>query len=201
MTILNSNFDAFKRCADGAPEGTYQQAKDLNELFGDTCAELMRSLRAMGLKAGATDLIYKVEAGLNDYVKQSNPECPMFPMAEGFGLSLDGSAAARVIAQGGRDREALDTSIASKPTYYAGEWLHLFGPGRRETRCRIAIAVRTARVVAAHVWTGLRFENMSESMRTNIEESVIGVNEALLSPADFGLKGSTELPAWALNAE
>lgn len=100
-------FDQFKRCDQEAPEGLHTQAKVLNELIGDTCDEFMRHLRDMGLRANSSDLIYQVEAALYDYVKRSNPEHSLFPVAEGFGAAVDGPAAARVLANVKRDLDAL----------------------------------------------------------------------------------------------
>lgn len=104
---MSKQLDNFKRCCDEAPEGTYEDAKWLNECIGDTCDNLMNDLRNLGLKADACDLIYKVEATIYDYVKRSNPDNSMFAVAEGFGEAMDGPARERVIAQAKRDRDCL----------------------------------------------------------------------------------------------
>lgn len=97
----------FKRCAEDAPEGTYEEAKRLNNLLGETVDQFMRDLRALGLKADTCDLAFEVEATLYNYVKRSNPDGTMFPVSEGFGSSMGGPARERVIAQAARDRDCL----------------------------------------------------------------------------------------------
>lgn len=83
MTALNDEFEDFKRYADRAPEGTHHQAKQLGAILDETCDELMRRLRAVGLRANACDAIYRLEVALYQYAKKSNPGSPLFPQAEG----------------------------------------------------------------------------------------------------------------------
>lgn len=112
---MNNNyyeFRHFKACCDDAPTGTYDQAKELNVLLGDACDKLIQDLRAMGLKADNCDLIYHVEAALYNYVKQSNPDSTLFPVAEGFGSSMDSPARDRVIAQAASNRDFLNSLSA-----------------------------------------------------------------------------------------
>jgi len=104
---LHKALDDFKRCADEAPEGCYEDAKALNAVIGEACNNFMRELRALGLKADACDLIYGVEATLYDYAKRSNPDASVFPTAEGFGSSLGGPARERVLAQAQGNRDFL----------------------------------------------------------------------------------------------
>lgn len=80
---------------------------------------------------------------------------------------------------------------------FEGEWDHLFGPCRQATRCRIVLDANAKRVVAAQTWTGLKFVTASESMRADIEDSVINANEAHLDPSEFALDPCSELPDWA----
>lgn len=96
---MNNDYQMFRTCAEEAPDGAYQQAKDIAALLGDTCDQFMRDLRALGLKANNCDLIYAVESGLYDYVKKSNPDATVFPTAEGFGAAMDSPAHARVWRQ------------------------------------------------------------------------------------------------------
>lgn len=81
-----------------------------------------------------------------------------------------------------------------------GEWPHLFGPGLKETRCRIVLDVEQSRVLAAQEWTGLKFEDVRGERLANLNESVIGANEAHDDPQDWGLTSIDELPAWAVPA-
>lgn len=79
--------------------------------------------------------------------------------------------------------------------YYTGEWMHLFGPGPQETRCRIVIDMINGELCQAQVWNGFRFEAMSKEMRDDLEESVIRVNEAHKEPESFDL--TPGLPTWS----
>lgn len=104
---LHTDLENFKRCAQEAPAGCYDEAKRLNEVIGDTVESLMRELRGMGLKANNCDLAFGLEAAIYGYVKQSNPAATVFPVAEGFGAGLAGPARDRVLAQAQRDRDFL----------------------------------------------------------------------------------------------
>jgi len=95
----------FKACADQAPAGCYEEAKTLNALIGQVTDNLMRELRAIGLKADACDLAFDLEAAMYHYARQSNPEATVFPTAEGFGSSMGGPARERVLAQARRSRD------------------------------------------------------------------------------------------------
>lgn len=79
----------FKRCAENAPAGTHDEAKRLNEVIGDTCDQLILNIKALGLRADPCDLIFVVEASIYDYVKRSNPDATLFPVAEGFGSAMN----------------------------------------------------------------------------------------------------------------
>jgi len=112
MTIMTNHqlriaLENFKRCADEAPEGCYEQAKALNAVIGEACDNLMRELRALGLKASAADLAFDLEAAIYNYARGSNPNATVFPTAEGFGSSMDGPARERVLAQAASNRDAL----------------------------------------------------------------------------------------------
>lgn len=107
MDALSKQLEQFKRCCDEAPAGLYVDARELNTVIGDACDGLMKELRALGLKADNCDLIYHVEATIYNYVKLSNPDSTMFPVAEGFGAAMESPAAERVKAQAERDRDAL----------------------------------------------------------------------------------------------
>lgn len=95
----------FKRCAEDTPKGTYEDTKNLNNTIGDAVDQLMRDIRALGLKADGCDRAFALEAAIYTYVKQSNPDSSLFAVAEGFGSSMDGPARDRVIAQAERDRD------------------------------------------------------------------------------------------------
>lgn len=104
---LEQALSQFKRCADDAPPGTYEAAKQLNAVIGETCDTLIKDIRALGLNADNCDLIFQVEATIYDYVKRSNPDAPLFPVAEGFGAAMDGPARERVLVKTAADRDFL----------------------------------------------------------------------------------------------
>lgn len=106
---LRTALENFKQCANEAPEGCYEEAKQLNEVIGVVCTGLMKEIRGLVLKANACDLIFEVEAALYDYVRRSNPDATIFPAAEGFGSCLNGPARDRVLAQAARSRDFLSS--------------------------------------------------------------------------------------------
>lgn len=104
---LHSDLNDFRRCVDEAPEGSYEEAKAIYAVIGESCDTLMRELRGVGVKADACDLIFEVEAAIYNYVRRSNQDSTIFPTAEGFGASLGGPARERVLAQTKRDIDFL----------------------------------------------------------------------------------------------
>ena len=108
---ITTSLANFKACVEDAPEGTYVEAKNLNEVIGDTCDQLIRNLRVIGLKANNCDLIYNLEATIYDYVKRSNPDHAMFAVSEGFGSSMNSLARKRVIEHAERSRDFLLKNI------------------------------------------------------------------------------------------
>jgi len=195
MTALNDEFEAFNRCVERALEGTHHQAKQLGAILDETCDELMRRLRAVGLRANACDAIYRLEVALYAYAKKSNPGSPLFSQAEGSGVGaqprLGGPACLNAIP------DARAASSDQDTTFLEGTWSHLFGPGGSETAYRIVIGMPSTRVVAAKLWQGRYLERMSKSFLADLQESVIEVNQAHLSPAEFGLEEREDLPSWA----
>lgn len=91
------------------------------------------------------------------------------------------------------------TNQASK--YATGYWLHLFGPGPAETRCRIVIDLEQSKLVAAQEWAGLKFEDVRGDRLKDLAESVIEVNEAHTNPNAWAFVATDVLPAWATTQE
>ena len=81
--------------------------------------------------------------------------------------------------------------------YAFGTWMHLFGPGSRETQCRILIDLELSKLIAAQEWTGLKYEDVQSERLADLADSVIGANDAHDTPEDWGLELSNELPHWA----
>lgn len=78
-----------------------------------------------------------------------------------------------------------------------GEWMHLFGVGSTETRCRIVIDVTKPELIAAQEWTGLKFEDIRGDRLADLAESVIAVNEAHTDLDGWNAELTAEVPAWA----
>lgn len=83
------------------------------------------------------------------------------------------------------------------PRFFVGEWTHPFGPGLKESRCRLVLDANAGRMLAAQIWTGLRFEGMNRLMHADLEETVIGANAADECPDEFGLVPCDTLPEWS----
>lgn len=113
---IKAALNNFRACIDEAPEGTYEDAKALGVVIGETCDKLIKHVRALGLKADGCDLIFAVEAAIYDYVKRSNPEAGLFPTAEGFGYSMGTEARERVISSAESSREFFTARAARANT-------------------------------------------------------------------------------------
>lgn len=85
--------------------------------------------------------------------------------------------------------------------YAAGDWMHLFGSGSKETHCRIVIDPEQSKLIAAQEWTGLKFEDVLSARLQDLAESVINANNAHDNPADWGLDVIAELPDWAAHVQ
>lgn len=116
---MNTNqrtaLEHFKRCAQEAPQGCYEEAKALNAVINDAMDNLAQQLRGLGLKANNCDLAFELEAAIYAFVKESNPEATVFPTAEGFGKGLDGPARERIMFQAQQDRDFLRSQLNSRP--------------------------------------------------------------------------------------
>lgn len=78
-----------------------------------------------------------------------------------------------------------------------GEWLHNFGAGFKDVRCRIVIDMEQGTLLAAQEWTGLKFEDVNEVQLQSLSESVIDVADAHLNPDAVGLIVTRFIPKWA----
>lgn len=102
-TESQARYDDFRQCVEDAPEGTHLEAKELHGVIGEAMDQLMNGVRARGLQADNCDLAHVLETAMYDYIKQSNPDASVFPLAEGFGSCMNGPARDRVIQQTMRD--------------------------------------------------------------------------------------------------
>lgn len=81
--------------------------------------------------------------------------------------------------------------------FASGDWMHLFCPGSKETRCRIVIDLEQSKLIAAQEWTGLKFVDVLSERLQDLAQSVFDANDAHTAPADWGLEVSDGLPDWA----
>ena len=104
-------------------------------------------------------------------------------------------------ANGFKTNDLLNIAPASEQgnvqKFASGDWMNLFGPGSKETRCRIVIDLEQSTLIAAQEWTGLKFEDVLGNRLEGLADSVLGANEAHDNPADWGLEVSVAMPDWA----
>lgn len=110
MTIenrkLNNRLGHLERCAEKAPDGTYENA-NAAEAIGEAANAIRNVFRKHGFKASNNDNLRNVEVALYAYLLASNPDNNALITGEGFGEHVDGPAGERVLAQTIRDRDAL----------------------------------------------------------------------------------------------
>lgn len=87
------------------------------------------------------------------------------------------------------------------PRFWHGNWMHLFGPGRSETLCRVVLDREAEAVVSAQAWDGLKWLDLSHAEARDLAESILEANRALDDPEGFGLDGSAVHPDWVASAE
>jgi len=109
---LNNEWSNFKQCADEAPDGTYEACKDIAAVVDGAAKELFDKTKLLGLKANTCDGIREVEAVIYGFIKDSNPDSPVFPTSEGFGEGLQGPARERILAQAASNRDFLARAYA-----------------------------------------------------------------------------------------
>ena len=69
MTPLRTNLVNFKLGAEHAPEGTYIEAKKLNELLTSATKNFFAELELSGLNVGTDELKHHAEAALYDQMR------------------------------------------------------------------------------------------------------------------------------------
>ena len=112
MTIrdreMAARFDNFETCAEIAPERTYEQAKELRRLIGETVDNLIREFQRAGVPVNNCDGARNIEVAIYRWLVESNPGDGAFHAAEGFGDHSQGPAGERVIANCIRDRDFIE---------------------------------------------------------------------------------------------
>lgn len=112
---VNNRLSNLERCAQLAPEGTYQVAKDVTDMIGDLSNELLRTLRSTGLRALNDDRLRNVEAAIYAYVLESNPNESGLATGEGFGEHVDGPQGDRILADAVRNWDFLAKTLDGTP--------------------------------------------------------------------------------------
>lgn len=92
---------------------------------------------------------------------------------------------------------AIEERTPSEPRLFEGEWNHLFGPGRAETRCRIVVDVASDKLVAAQAFDGVKWVDLSRAEREDLADSLFNANEISVAPEQSGLSSVGSLPPWA----
>ena len=109
MTIknrpLNRRLSNLQVCAQQAPYGTYEVAKEVVEAIENITDHITLTLRAAGAEVSYNDHLRNLQVALYEYILANNPD--RFASAEGFGEHVEGPAGKRVMSQAVRDRDFL----------------------------------------------------------------------------------------------
>ncbi|ARL04372.1 hypothetical protein BOC44_21655 (plasmid) [Burkholderia pseudomallei] len=90
----------------------------------------------------------------------------------------------------------IEERTSSESRLFEGEWSHLFGPGRAETRCRIVVDVASDKLVAAQAFDGVKWFDLSRTEREDLADSLFNANEISRAPEQAGLSAVGSLPSW-----
>lgn len=107
---LNTDLGNLESCAEHAPEGTYQIAKDTVAAIGECAETILATVRALGLKATGDDRLREIEAVIFGYIVANNED--VLTSAIGFGEHVHGPAGRRIIDQAARNRDAFHAAHA-----------------------------------------------------------------------------------------
>ena len=118
-----------------------------------------------------------------------------------YGRNFENESHDKRVEWTARYAEAHGLAKPEPQKFATGDWMHLFGPGMRETRCRIVIDLEQSKMVAAQEWTGLKFEDIRGDRLKDLAESVIEANEAHGYPHVCDLDLANEMPEWATQLE
>lgn len=111
MTIrnveLNRRLSNLQACAEHAPPGTYDRAKEAAAVINECAESIFAIFKAAGFKLRGMDGFRDLEAQFYGLMRESNPDEFDLDTGEGFGFAMGTEAKERVIAQTIRDRDAL----------------------------------------------------------------------------------------------
>ena len=101
----NRRYELIEACAENAPEGVHEHAKELVAVIGDVADLLLRELKRAGFPICNCDGIREIEAVIYGAVLKQYYAA--VAGAEGFGEAMGTDAKDRVIEQVIRDRDFL----------------------------------------------------------------------------------------------
>lgn len=96
---MHQDYQDFQHGTDEALPGTFEVAKDLALLIGDTVGTLIGEVRNLDLSVDKGDGAFALEAAVYHWIKRANPDASLFASAEGFGAALSGPSGERVMKQ------------------------------------------------------------------------------------------------------
>ena len=108
MTDNKSNrqhFSNLDSCADAAPEGTYERAKEIVTAVNELTDAVLARAKELGLAAPNGDQIENVCGAIYGYIRDAN--ILEVAAAEGFGRHVHGPARDRIISQAAANRDFL----------------------------------------------------------------------------------------------
>lgn len=88
---LNEQYGKFLDCAENAPEGTYEAAKEVERFMSETADTILEGARRLGLTPCNADGIRELEAVIYGYLKAG--DVALFSQAEGFGSAFSADRA------------------------------------------------------------------------------------------------------------
>ena len=88
MDTLNKDFASFRYACEEAPEGVFEQAKEIREMIGNLADQFVEQARALGLDVCNCDGIHHVEATMFDQLRRKNPNSEI-EGAIGLGRALE----------------------------------------------------------------------------------------------------------------
>lgn len=110
---LNDRLTRLERCAERAPEHTYDQAKAAAAAIGDASQGILDAFRRHGFKVHNNDRLRNLEAAIYGFMLEANPDACGLITGEGFGEHIDGPAGERVMANAIRDRDVIKRTQAA----------------------------------------------------------------------------------------
>lgn len=117
--ILNERLNNLQRCAEKAPEGTFEEARNAAAAIDQAIEAVRSAFKEHGFKADGCDICRDLEASIYGFMLNSNPGHTGLIVAEGFGEHVDGPCGSRMISEAIRDRDFIATIDRERPIFQA----------------------------------------------------------------------------------